>query len=445
MAPARPDRRELVYRVALAVLAIAGLSGYAGTHLVSLSPIHGPAVPVVRSDGTGYYSYLPAYLVEKDPTFRTWVATESWRQPNAGLHMVRSTGRYLQQYPAGEAIMVLPFFAAGHVAAKLAGARADGYSPIETGAVGLAGLTYMILGLWLLGRSLRRYFTALVTLAAILSITFGTDLFNYGTFESIFSHAFSFFLLAALIELVHRWRERPLTWQVTATMGIVIGLICEVRQTDAILLLVIPLFGVGSWQEFRHRLALLWTERGHVVGLVTVAAVTFVPQSLIWHESTGHWVINSYPSSAGTFDFASPQLIRLLVSFRPHGVIPWAPILVFAIMGLVPMRRRVRPLFVATVVILILYSYIIASWTYWSGAGAYGDRYFIDVLPLLAFAVGSFYATMASSRSRRLAVGTASIVLCSLVLIQMVNYWQGRLSQDGADLHQYVPLLYHGA
>jgi hypothetical protein len=299
----------------------------------------------------------------------------------------------------------------------------------------------MVLGLWLLGRSLRRYFTPLVTAAVLVSITFGTDLFHYGTFDSIFTHAFSFFLFAALIELLHRWRERCATWPHVLGMGIVVGLICEVRQTDAVLLLLVPLFGVVSWSDFRRRMAFFSAQRRRVAAMLGVAALTFAPQSLIWHEATGHWITNSYSGAAGTFHFGSPQLLRTLFSFAPHGLIPWSPIVALALIGLVPMWRRVRPLFLATVVILPLYAYVVASWTYWDGAGGYGDRFFVEVFPLLAFALGSLYTVVTVSRPRRLLVGSAAFVCCSAVTIQMVNYWQGHLSISGASFSQYAELL----
>jgi hypothetical protein len=165
--------------------------------------------------------------------------------------------------------------------------------------------------------------------------------------------------------------------------------------------------------------------------MIGAAVLTFVPQSLIWHEATGHWITNPYPSQAATFHFGSPQLIRTLFSFYPHGLIPWAPIVVLGLIGLVPMRRRVRPLFLPTLVLLPLFAYVVASWTFWSGGGGYGDRFFIDVFPLLAFAVGSLYTAVTAPWQRRLVIGSASLC-CAVVLIQMVNYWRGRFSLDGA-------------
>ena len=59
----------------------------------------------------------------------------------------------------------------------------------------------MLAGLAILRALLARYFTAGVTLAALVTVTWGTNLFHYGVFDSSFSHAFSFFLVAALLLL----------------------------------------------------------------------------------------------------------------------------------------------------------------------------------------------------------------------------------------------------
>jgi hypothetical protein len=338
--------------------------------------------------------------------------------------------------------MILPFFGAGHIVADLVGARADGYSPIETGASGLAGLTYMLLGLAILGRSLRRYFTPLVTSAVLITITFGTDLFNYGTFETIFTHAFSFFLVAALIELVHRWFSRPRSWHLVLALGAVMGLIILVRQSNVLFLLLVPTFGVASRSDLRRRLRFFLHQRRAILAMVAVATVTFAPQSLIWHEATGHWLVNSYPPSAGTFDFGSPKFLRVLFSFYPHGVFPWAPILMLAVIGFIPMWRIARPLFVPTLIILALDTFVIASWSFWYYGGGYGHRGFIDTFPLLAFALGSLYAATMTTWPRRSVIGPISLACCGLVVIQMVNYWSGRLPPDGISAHGYLKLLH---
>ena len=40
-------------------------------------------------------------------------------------------------------------------------------------------------------------------------MTFGTNLFHYGVYDSVFSHVYSFFLIAVLLTLVDAWWAEP--------------------------------------------------------------------------------------------------------------------------------------------------------------------------------------------------------------------------------------------
>lgn len=405
---------------------------------------------VVRSDGVGYYAYLPAYLVEHDPSFRTYIKAR-WTKagpPQAAVetvaydfHQDPRTGNYLDKYPIGEAVMMSPFFLVGHVAARLAGERADGFSGIEEVASGSAALVYMVGGLLILSRSLRRYFRPLVVSATLISIVFGTGLFHYAVFSSVFSHAFSFFLLAALIELVHRWYERQRSLSTAVLLGVVMGLILLVRQPNGVFLLLLPLFGLTQRADVRDRLRYLWERRGEVVTMAAVTALVFAPQLWIWHEATGHWVVNSYQSFPGSFlDLGRPQILKTLFSVDPHGLFPWYPILALACIGGFFLWRSARAMAVPVVVIAVVNAYVISCWNPWFYGAGFGLRPFVDSLSLMAFPLAALYSC-ARRAMARLAVGVPAVVFCSVTTILMVEYWQGRFGIAGASLSQYVHLL----
>ena len=45
--------------------------------------------------------------------------------------------------------------------------------------------------------------------ATLVALLFGTNLYHYATYDSTCSHAFSFALFAALLELTERWQATP--------------------------------------------------------------------------------------------------------------------------------------------------------------------------------------------------------------------------------------------
>ena len=411
--------------------------------------------PPIYSDGAGYYAYLPSYIIYHDFTLEHLIertpAVPSYPvfvQDRYGPHFVgmvpvwitrdAQTGHLLDNYPIGEAAMILPFFLVGHAFALVTGASANGYSPPEELFAGIAGLTYMVLGIWALKASLSRYFRSGITIATLLAVLFGTNLFNYGTRDSIFSHAFSFCLVCLLIYLVPQWYQRPTRLRLALAVGAVAGLIVLVRQPNVTFLLLVPLLGITGWTEARERMRFLRRHWTYATSGGIMSVLVFVPQTVVWQIATGRWLINSYRGAH--LNFSSPNIVGALSSFRPHGLFPWAPILLFAVAGLPALRRRAPELFLPIVLILALNLYVISSWPSWYFGGGYGHRGFIDSLGLLAFPLAAFYSSL-----RRTPICVAVIVLsCAFILVaavQTLHYWQGLIDGLGVDWQDYVRIL----
>jgi len=141
-----------------------------------------------------------------------------------GIQRFPSTGSYLDKYPIGVAVLVLPFFLLGHFLSIIMGYPTDGYSFFYQHSVGLSGLFYMLAGIYLLKKNLRKYFSEEITLATLLAALFGTNLFHYGTYDSIFSHTFSFFLFSALIFLILKWYTKPDSYKISILLGVFLQL-----------------------------------------------------------------------------------------------------------------------------------------------------------------------------------------------------------------------------
>src|SRR5262249_16208039 len=150
-------------------------------------------------------------------------------------------------------------------------------------------------------------FTANVVLATLASMLAGTSLFHYATFDSTWSHAFSFALCAALLERLDAWSPRRRLDALT--IGAIAGVLVLVRHTNA----MIPLCFVGATMVTRRDVA--WRDR---VRFLVVAAVTgclvMIPQAWLYRAATGHWLINSYGDLG--FTFASPHIAGVLWSAR---------------------------------------------------------------------------------------------------------------------------------
>jgi hypothetical protein len=412
----------------------------------------------IHSDGEGYYAYLTSYLLHLDPTFKS-VLVEHWLTyyppgfvcaPNfhfAGVGckttafglILHSNGNYNMQFPIGEAVLLLPFFGLGHGLAIAAGVVADGYSRIEAFTAGSAAMVYATLGLLSLRALLRRWFSDRVVAVTLVAVAFGTSVFDYATFDSMFSHDFSFFAVSATLLAAQRWYEQPASWPRALLLGFLASLVIVIRIDDALLLIAVPLLGVGSRAALGDRLRLVWRHRGQLVAAVGAGAVLILLQMTTWYLSTGHWLIDPY-SSSNVYNWTSPQLIKTLIWFKPHGLLPYAPVLGFSFLGIVYAWFRRRDIALPVTIAFVLLWYVISAWWDWSFTVSFGDRAFIDVVPLLALPFALVCASIPAGWWRRL-FGVLIVGGVYATCALMIFYWQYRLSGDGTRIPQWFQFL----
>ena len=109
--------------------------------------------------------------------------------------------------------------------------------------------------------------------------------------------------------------------------------------------------------------------------MAAIAAVVFVPQLIAYKEITGRFAPSKVVS--GKFTWSAPNFLNVLFS-PEHGLIPWTPVLLVAIAGLVLLWRKDRLLTSAMSVALLSQVYIAGSFLTWQSAGSFGQRRFIN-------------------------------------------------------------------
>jgi hypothetical protein len=391
--------------------------------------------PIV-SDGYSYYVYLPDWFLYHDVTLDA-VARDCCGghfEPLSGIHRWPANGRWMNLHPIGTAVLMAPFFVAADALTRWSNFPADGFSFYYQHFVGLAGITYMAVGIGILGRLLARSFTPGVVLAALVTLVWGTNLFHYGTFDPAFSHAYAFCLVAALLALTDAWWRSP-RLRTAAALGLVCGLIVLVRHTNVILLLIVPLYGLGAEGSGRSVAAMFGDRKRDLAVCLAAAAAALAPQLLLYHHATGRWLVNAYPD-VSHFTFASPHLFGVLFSVE-KGLFFWSPVLLLAVFGAIVARGWATRLRVAAIAVFAIDTYLIASWFDWQFGASFGHRGFTDILPLAGVFLASAFAWIWERRPLRawLAAGVSAAVALSIV--QMLQYWMHILPMAGTTWTQY--------
>ena len=383
---------------------------FAAISLILGSLVAGAVVDqhVIRSDGVGYYAYLPALFIDHDLGMNRLVE----RLPDDGaisdsLHLVPATGAYLDKYPAGMAVMTSPFFLVAHAIARVCGLRADGFSSIYQLAVQCAAITYGLAGLMAMRALLLRFSER--TELALCAILFGTPLFHYLTYDACFSHACSWFLVAAFALRTVQWVDDGPRLRTTFELALIAALIPLVRPTNAIALLFFPLYFV---LRGRRDLRVL-------VPLALAAAVCFAAcgglQIAYFLRVTGKPFVFSYTGES--FHFLAPKPLNVLFGLK-KGLFFWSPVLLFATIGL---WRSARAIKWACLVPLGLELWVVASWWSWWYGGGFGHRAFVEFLPF--FGVGLV-------RTNRVLVAAA----IAWSMIGLVLYWARVIPYEGFEL-----------
>lgn len=397
----------------------------------------------IRSDGYSYYVYLPSWFLSGDTTLDAQARTfPGGDYPEfTGIRRWPDTNRWVNPHPIGPALLIAPFFLVAHVLTRWWSFTPDGFSFFYQHAAGLAGLTYLLAGLAVLRRLLVRHFSAPVALATLLTMTWGTNLFHYGVYDSVFSHIYSFFLIAVLLALVEAWWTAPTRGR-SVWLGLTSACIFLTRHTNVIFLLIIVLYGVTDWRTLRERARALAHRWRPLLLTGAVAAGGVLPQLLFYKRATGIWLPSPYAALGVGFTFSSPHLFDVLFGTQ-KGVFFWSPALLLAVAGWVVARGWAQAFLWSGALVLGLNVYLIASWFDWQFGGSFGHRGFTDGFALVAVFMASFFASAEERRSR--VITAAVTVFASLAVLlsvaQMIQYWLGILPIANVTWDQYRALF----
>lgn len=389
----------------------------------------GGSIAVLSWDVFGYYLYLPAEFIYHDLSGLAFLpdiaATYEDPSPAMGHALLLPNGNYVMTYSMGMAVLYAPFFFLAHLLAPGLGYPADGFSlPYQLG-IAMGGILYAWLGLWLLRRLLLRYFRDTTVALTLAAIAIGTHYLNYATADNAMPHNYLFTLYVAMILLTISWHKRPRLVTATALGGL-IGLVTITRPTELLFVLVPLLWGIDSREAIRKKIQLIRQHPGHVAMLALALLAVGSLQLMYWKSVTGQFFFYSYGGDKG-FSFLQPHIIDCLFSYR-KGWLIYTPMMLFALLGFVPLYRSNKALFVPIFVFSLVNMYVVFSWDIWWYGGGFGQRALIQSYPLLAFPLATCIDWMRARKTLAIAGFVLMFLFTDLNLIQT---WQIHAADGG--------------
>ena len=395
-----------------------------------------PAVTarIYASDEVEGFSWLHSFAFDRDVSFENEYRYfyDSGQVKNPGFHDTflshnadRQTaiGRQPNFTTMGAAMLWAPFYAAGHVAALVSGRPADGLSQPYITAVAIGSATYGFLAL-LLSIAIARRVVGTLGLGPALAVWLGTPLLFYMYVTPIFTHACSAFAVSLLLWTWLRVRDR---WTPAGAfaLGITGGLVMIVRSQDA-LFIAAPAIDFLRWAMQR---SLRPSGRGApgpdgpgllgpwarglwpVLSAALGAALILGPQLLAFKALNGHYRQSEFETRK--MSWTSPHGLQVLFDHQ-HGLFFWTPLAVLAAAGLLwlSVRKPTRWIGALMLIGFALQAYIAGAVESWTVAGAYGQRRFVSLTPLLVLGVAALATAMATAKPLARAAAVAAVVLC---------------------------------
>lgn len=351
---------------------------------------------VIEWDVINFYSYLPATFVEKDLTL-SFAKADPDRFISSDHYWPEALpdGTFLIKTTMGLSMLYCPFFLVAHAVAAPLGYANDGFSVPYALALILACVFWVVLGCVYLRRVLLRHFSETVTTIVLGVTVLATNLLWYSTQEAAYSHGFLFGLISIFLYQTERWHEKP-TWWRTVAVGLNVGLVALVRPSDALVVVYFLLYGVTTWKGVGEKVRLYLRHWPMVAVMVLSAVAVWVPQMLYWHTMTGHYLFYSYTNNEHFF-WTQPKLWEGIFGFR-KGWLIYTPVMVFAVVGLIPLYKNHCRYFYATLLFLVLNLYVLMSWWCWWYGGCFGQRSMVDCYGLLAVPMAAFVEWMLSRK-----------------------------------------------
>ena len=306
----------------------------------------------IKHDVSGYYLYLPSILIYHDVNAKFLAQKPEILHAGIFVFPKENNEGYTNIYPIGLAFAYLPFFLLAHAASLLFGFSADGYSTLYRVAMAFHPIIYLGLGLYYLSKSLRFYFNDTAIILTLFSLALGTNLFFYSTFSGNMPHVYLFVLLSIIIYHTIIWHKQP-NLKTTIIIFACVGLSTIIRPT-AIQFIIFPL--LYNYKSLYNQLYLFYSNRKYILLGSIAFILSIIALPLYWKAVTGSFIYYSYQNAG--FSFLHPHIFEVLIGFK-KGLLIYTPILLFAFLSFKKFKQKAPSLFVASVVFLIIYIYVV--------------------------------------------------------------------------------------
>jgi len=328
-------------------------------------------------DIANYYSYLPAKFCNNNSfDFKNGLEVYLPNGPD---------GEKISKVTYGMSILYAPYFALAYKIALNQGSPLDGFSEPFRTCIHWGSIFYALIGLILLRNFLIKFFNEAVVTITLAICFFGTTLFYYTMANSEMTHGYLFFLISGFLLATWHWHQK-VTITKTVLLGFLIGIISLIRPTEILVGLIFVFWGVTGKEEFKNQISKFLKYKWHLVSMMVIVFLIWLPQLLFWKARTGSYFFFSYGDEK--FFWGDPQIINILFSYR-KGWLVYSPLISLVFIGFFFMKDEVKKLRPLILILLLVNLYMLSCWWDWFFGGGFGARAFCQHIAYLSLPIAA--------------------------------------------------------
>lgn len=387
-------------------------------------------VDIIRSDGQGYYEYLPSIFIHQDLDRKDLKSLENHRVEKLDVYVDYKEKR-LNKYSIGSALLMSPFFGISYLFADQSKTLTGYEKGFQIGMFASA-IFYLLCSLLIFKKILIGYEipTRWILFIQIIMV-FATSLWNYASYECTFSHVYSLFAILGFIYYTRSFFMNTNSRSLVMTF-LFFGLVLIIRPVNGIVLLFIPFLAsskrnmIDGIRFASHKTAVLF------MGIIIVFLILSI-QFWAWNQQVGEGLVYSYQGES--FNFSEPEILKILFSFR-KGLFVYTPVLLLSFMGFLVLYRDLRKFeLISWLIAFIALVFVFSSWWSWYYGGSFGHRAFIEFYPFFFILIAIGLNKLRTSL--RCFIVIFGLLLIPFTQIQAYQYRHYILHNSEMNFHKY--------
>lgn len=357
------------------------------------------------ADKGGYYIYLPASIIHHFDVHSLPDSIDS--KLGNGFQIDYENQKIRTKYYYGVTLLWLPFFLTSHFLASHLGYEANGFSTPYFKFLNVSGAFYASLALLMLFSLLNKRLNKRLTFLSILLIYGASNAFYYTVDENGMTHIYSFFLYTAIVYFWENYLKSKNIWSLTL-VSLFSGILILTRPTHLIFLPFAFFAMCQNREDIKTRIkALLNLKSVAFFGISTL--IVSIPQLIYWKYTKGDSLNYSYENEGFT-NWLNPKIIEQWLD-PYNGLILYSPVYLIILIASIYMIYKHKNFL--PISLLLLSSYVFSSWWNPQYGCSFGQRNFVDLLPLFLLMLIPFVEYLSNLKAK------SKYTLLSLLLISV--------------------------